>query len=111
MLQTIDANGVSVNSCYDSACRGSVIKKSCVDAFDKLGRAECHRPGPLTLFGVGDKTTICEHGEWSITIPLKDGKNVRIRGMVLDKVTSTFPEFELGRIEQDIQKNYAKPSP
>ena len=40
MLQTIDTTGVSVNMCYDSASCSSVIKKSCVDAFERLGRVE-----------------------------------------------------------------------
>ena len=108
MLQTIDGNGVSVNACFDSACRGSVIRWALVDALSRLGRAECIQPGPLILIGVGNRTTTSEHGEWSVTLPLRNGKNVKIKGIVLDEVTSTFPELELGAIESDIRAKCRK---
>ena len=45
--------------------------------FDKLiglGKANQELPGPITLSGVGDNKTICQHGVYKISLPLSGGK-------------------------------------
>ena len=108
MLQTIDVNNLHVNLFFDSGCGDIVVKKSAVDELLKQGRAEQKVKGPLILKGVGDKTTICEHGMWSVKLPLRNGGDATLTGYCLDKVTATFPIFNLQEIEKDLRAKCKK---
>ena len=103
MLQTINVGGKRLNLFYDSGCGDIVVKKSAVDALLSLGRAKQVIPGPITLFGVGDKKTECEHGIYSIRLPLKNGMDATLSGVCLDRVTSAFPKYALKEVEKDVR--------
>ena len=106
MLQTINVEDISLNIFYDSGCGDIVIKKSAVDALIRAGRAELQIPGPIPLKGVGDTVVWCEHGVYSIRLPLQSGKEAVLSGVCLDQVTSDFPYFDLDSIEKDLRDKY-----
>ena len=98
MLQTINIEGKKFNLFFDSGCGDMVIKKSAVDCLIELGRAKLEVPGPITLFGVGDQKSICEHGAYSVRLPISNGREVILSGLCLDKVTSEFPRYFLKKV-------------
>ena len=106
MLQTIEIHGKKLNLFYDTGCSDLVCKKNAVEALSKVGRANQILKGPLPISGVGDKTTICEHGLYNVRIPLHNGSEANLSGICLDKITSKFPLYPLEEVEQDIHKTY-----
>ena len=105
MLQTIRVGTFTLRIFFDTGCYDMVVRKGAVDLLAKLGLAKNIRKGPILLSGVGDHTSCTDHGRFLITLPLYNGQNVNLSGLCLDKLTSTFPEIELGRAEEDIQKD------
>ena len=106
MLQTIKIENIKFNIFFDNGCGDMVIRKSAVDVLERLGKAKNVEKGPLILGGVGDIKTICAHGRYQITLPLYDGKEIKLTGMCLEKLTSTFPTFLLGEAEKDLIKTF-----
>ena len=66
----INVEGSHFNHFFDSGCV-MIIKKSAVDCLMRLGRAKLAAPGPITPSEVGDTKSICEHGAYSVRLPLK----------------------------------------
>ena len=106
MFQTIKQEGRNLNLFYDTGCRDSVSQKSTVDFFKGKGLAIQERKGPLPLYGVGDKKSICPHGRYQITLTLADGSDAKISGICLDKITTTFPKFPLKDVENEFQQAF-----
>ena len=108
MLQTIKVEEKRFNIFYDSGCGDLVIKKSAIDALLKMGRAKLKVPGPIIMSGVGDHKSVCEHGIYSIRLPLKNGFEAVFSGVCLDRVTSIFPKYKLKEVERDIKEHCKK---
>ena len=106
MLQTIKVENNKLNLFFDTGCGDIVIKKSAVDALILIGRAELQIPGPIPLKGVGDTVVWCEHGVYSIRLPLKSGSDATLSGVCLDQVTSVIPILNLDTMENDIRDGY-----
>ena len=81
-----------------------VISKPAVDKLMKLGRAVQLIEGPLNLRGVGDTIVVSEHGLFTVYLPLRNGRNAVLTGICLDKITSTFPSYDLAVVEGEIRK-------
>ena len=67
-----------------------------------MGRAMI-RPGPIDLKGVGDQTSTCFDGVYSISLPLSNGGNAILTGLCLPRVTSHFPEYQLRVAGDDLK--------
>ena len=106
MLQTIQVASKKLNLFYDGGCGDSTSKKSAVDFLSKIGRAHQTLKGPLILNGVSDINVICQHGEWSVTLPLHNGEDFTMRGICLDKITSEFPTYTLKKLEDDVHHHF-----
>ena len=106
MFQTIKQEGRNLNLFYDTGCRDSVSQKTTVDFLKGKGRAIQEKKGPLPLYGVGDKKSICPHGRYQITLTLADGSDAKISGICLDKITTTFPKFPLKEVENEFQQAF-----
>ena len=106
MLQTIQIEGKQFNVLYDSGCGDLVSRRGAVSTLEKMGRASREIPGPLTIIGVGNHKTVCEHGVYKLRIPLYDGKDINISGLCLNKVTQDFHIYNMHEVEKDIQKQY-----
>ena len=106
MLQTISVDGKKLNLFYDTGCSDMVCKKEAVDCLSKAGRAKNILRGPLTISGVGDKKSICDHGKYQIPLPLVSGKNVNLSGICIDKITGIFPPYPLSDVERDIHQAF-----
>ena len=106
MFQRIKVEDKSFNLFFDSGCGDMVIRKTALDSLQKMGRTKNIRKGPLTINGVGNTRTICEHGRFRITLPLFNGPNVNLTGICLDEITCKFPIYCLGEAEMDIWKSY-----
>ena len=106
MFQTIKQEGRNINLFYDTGCRDSVSQKSTVDFLKGKGLAIQERKGPLPLYGVGDKKSICPHGRYQVTLTLADGSDAKISGICLDKITTTFPKFPLKDVENEFQQAF-----
>ena len=79
-LQTINVEGSHFNLFFDSGCVDMIIKKSAVDCLMRLGRAKLEAPCPITPSGVGNTKSICEHGAYSVRLPLKGGRDAVLSG-------------------------------
>jgi len=106
MLQTIEIQGEKFNLFYDTGCSDLVAKKDAITTLEKMGRATNIYSGVLTLSGVGDNQTSCEHGLYSVKLPLHDGREVHLSGICLDKITSKFPKYPLKEVEDDIHRAF-----
>ena len=51
-----------------------VCKKKAVDKLIVQNRAKHLVQGPVTLTGVGEKTSVCEYGRYQVILPLHDKK-------------------------------------
>ena len=98
MFQTIVIEGHKFNLFFDNGCGDMVIKKSALDILLGLNRATLEKPGPIPLSGVGDLVSWCQHGKYSVRLPLKGGGDVELTGLCLDKVTCTFPTYPLAKV-------------
>ena len=104
-LQTIGVDSQNaLNLFFDGGCGDLVIKKTAVDILLSIGRAILEVPGPLMLKGVGDKITVSEHGAYSICLPLKNGQNIIMSGICLDRVTTEFQTYSLSKVNRDIRQ-------
>ena len=102
MFQTIDVDGHELNLFFDNGGGKIIVKKSALEILKKLGRANCPRPGPASMFGVGGVETACEDGIFDISLPLRDGTNGLFSGVCMDTVTMDFPVYPLREVERDI---------
>ena len=91
ILQTIKIGDKLYNIFFDGGCMNSISEKNATDILVSEGRAEQTLEGPLTLYGVNEQKSVCEHGKYKITLPLRNGKNARIQGICVDKITETMP--------------------
>lgn len=107
-FQTIDIQGMKINIFYDSGCGDLVVRKDTIDKLVKIGVAKKEHDGPITLNGVGNQTSICEHGIYSVCLPLKDGNEAKMSGVCVTNVTLPFPKYPLGTVEDHIRKEVAK---
>ena len=104
ILQTVKCNDERYNVFYDSGCRRSCAMNS---AIARLGnRARELNKGPTTISGVGGLTAVSPHGTFVWKLPLKNGKNATMKGVSLEKITETFPNYPLGAIEDDIVNDF-----
>ena len=68
-----------------------------------MGRAKLEIPGPIALSGVGDQKSVCEHGIYSVGLPINSGCDAIFSGLCLDKVTAEFPKFPLKQVAKELK--------
>ena len=56
------------------------------------------------MSGVGDVQSVTPHGLWSICLPLRNGCNIVITGVCMEKVTAEFPNYELRDVEREVRQ-------
>ena len=106
IFQTIRVKNDDYNLFYDGGCGAGVLMKMAVDKLVAEKRGKQTVKGPITLYGVNEQKSTCEHGKYQIALPLHDGQTARIHGICVDKITSTFPIYPLHEIEKDIHQVY-----
>ena len=102
-FQTIDVEGLQFNIFYDSGCGDLVISKDCRNRLTSIGRAKLEHDGPITLNGVGNQTSVCDLGVFSIQIPLNGGVDARMCGICVETITTPFPKYPLEKVEKDFR--------
>ena len=107
MFQNILVNGHKELLFFDGGC-GDLV--SSWEAVQRLGgNAKQLFKGPIPLGGVGDMKIESPHGIYRIALPLHNGKHATMSGVVLDQVTSEFPEYTLNTdIWSDIKSEYKR---
>ena len=106
VLQTIEVDGKQYTMFYDNGCKKSVIK---YEATQRLGtnRTKQIISKPIPVGGVGGVTTQSIHGIYTFTLPLATNIDVKMTGVCLDTLTSTFPLYPLqGKVENDIIQSW-----
>ena len=105
ILQTIDVNNQQYNIFYDSGCGDMVSRYS---AIKRLGRrAEQEYRGPVQLGGVGGVKAESKYGIYQVKLPLCSGSDAILPGICLEKLTESFPTYQLqGKVMQDIISSY-----
>ena len=106
ILQTIDIDGEKFNIFFDNGCREFCARIEAIEKLMKLGRARLVKSGPTTLIGVCDQKSVSEHGIYEVSLPMFDGKNAVMSGIVVDQVTGEFPRYRLGNVERDIHEEF-----
>ena len=102
ILQTIKIGDKLYNIFFDGGCMNSISEKNATDILVSEGRAEQTLKGPLTLYGVNEQKSVCEHGKYKIALPLRNGNDARIEGICVDKITETMPTYPLTQINNDL---------
>ena len=92
-LQTICIGNLLINLFFDSGCGDLVIRKECCDKLKSLGRANQESPGPIVVHGVGNQKSICEHGVYSVKLPLNDNETAWMCGICVDERAMPFPIY------------------
>ena len=108
MLQTIRIGDKDFNIFFGSGCGDLISRREAVKQLEKMGRANNEVPGSISLTGVGDSKTVCQHGIYKVRLTLHDGKDINISGLCLDKVTTDFPKYQLREVQTDIHNEYQK---
>ena len=93
---------------YDNGCKNSVIR---YEATQQLGinRAKQIVSKPVPVGGVGGVTTQSTRGIYTFTLPLATNIDVKMTGVCLDTLTTTFPLYPLqGKVEDDIQRSWSE---
>ena len=104
MLQWIKVNGQSFLVFFDSGCNNLLITK---DAQTRLGlNAKQIYDGTVTVGGVSGFSVESRHGACQISLPMYNGKNAVMSGLVIDKITEEFPTYPLDQVEKDIHNEY-----
>ena len=106
MFQRIAVLRFEFNVFYDGGCSDMVISKRALDILISLSRAKLILQGPLLLKGVGDVESVCPYGRFEIILPLHNGKEAKMSGICLDKITGTFDPVSLKAAENDLRENY-----
>ena len=104
-LQTIEIQGVKLNLFFDSGCGDMIVKKSAVEKLAAFGGAKQIVSQPIVLSGVGDQKFVCNKGACTVCLPLFSGENALLTGLCLPKITTEFPTYHLGSVENEIRKN------
>ena len=107
MLQTILVGNKPFKLFYDNGCNSMVCRKGGVDILKKQNRAICTKEGPMTISGVSGIQAVCPHGEYTIKLPLANGEDADMTGLCLDRVTNTFPTYNLKEVESDIRNCFS----
>ena len=106
---TCDEEGEVFNIFFDNGCRESVITFDAVERLKNLGRVLKEIAGNVALGGVGGGIAVqSPHGERQVSLPLANGMEAIIGGMVIDQITNEFPIYPLTEAERDIRKEYGK---
>ena len=110
-LQSIRIGEISAsfNLFFDNGCGDLVIKTSAMQRLASVGRAFQVIAGPLTIMGVGGQTCISYDGVYAICLPLANGQNAILSGLVLPTLTGAFPMYELSNVEKDIHQKCQEP--
>ena len=108
MLQTIRVGDKNLRLFYDTGCGDMVCRKEAIDWLEKENKAQNILSGPLTISGVGDKTSISEYGKYEVSLPLSNGNNAKLSGICIDKITGTFPPYPFVEVENDIREHFAR---
>ena len=91
----------------DNGCGKSAFTKDAVDSL--AGNAAQVFDGSVKLGGVGGLEMETPHGEYQISLPLADGKNAKLTGIVLDQITHPFPTYTLnGEVESNIHSAFER---
>ena len=106
VLQTVLVEGEELNMFFDSGCGDLVCSKTGISKLEQKSRANLIVPGPIQLGGVGDITTISQHGVYKVNLSLWNGESICMRGVCLDQVTCKFPKYPLEKVEKDIRDSY-----
>ena len=104
ILQTIRVGNENYNLFYDGGCGASVLMKTAVDKLVEANLGKQTVKGPITLYGVNEQKSMCEHGKYQVALPLYNGQTARLHGICVDKITSTFPTYPLHEIGKDIHQ-------
>ena len=105
MFQWIKVNNEPFLVFYDSGCSDLLITH---DAKTRLGyNATQIYDGTVSVGGVGGCAIESPHGACEVSIPLHNGRNAVMRGLVIDKITEEFPTYVLNtEVEGDIRAEY-----
>ena len=105
-LQSMNIEGdtLSFNLFFDNGCGDLVVSSSAVKRLAAIGRAIQIIAGPLTIKGIGGQTCISHDGVYAICLPLFNGQNAVLSGLVLPTITGKFPTYQLTNVENDIRK-------
>ena len=101
---SIEGDNFSFNLFFDNGCGDLVVSSSAVRRLAALGRAVQVIAGPLTIRGVGGQTCVSHDGVYAICLPLFNGHNAVLSGLVLPTITGKFPTYQLTNVENDIRQ-------
>ena len=108
-FQTIEvAPGLNLTLFYDNGCGDAIISKDACEKLKELGKAKLDFPGPLIIKGVNKQESSCPHGQWTIDLPLKNGREAKLSGLCLDAITEPFPMYPLEQVEKDIRSDISR---
>ena len=104
LLQKVVINQNVFNIFYDTGCSDFIIKQS---AIKMLGKFSSQESSHSTLIGGVGNSTAATLGTYNITIPMGNGQLAKLRGVCMEKITSTFPRYPLTEVFNYICQSYS----
>ena len=90
---------------FDSGCSDFIIKHS---AIKMLGKNATQESSQITsIGGVGNISTQTTLGTYNVQIPMMNGQLASLRGVCMEKITTTFPRYLLTEVFQHICQTYS----
>ena len=99
MFSLVKGKTRPLNTFYDSGCSDCVWKEG-VPGNEIKGVIT--QPGPFLMGRVGD-TRVKANNEYLCLMDLVDGRKQLIHGLSVDKITGTFPTFNLTEVEKELK--------
>ena len=107
MFQMIKVNGQTFMLFFDNGC-GDIVMTH--DAVNRLGaNAKQVFDGMVSLGGVGGVGVESPYGAYEISLPLANGRNAVMSGLVIEQITNKFPDYVLDTdVQCDIITEFVK---
>ena len=107
MFQRIHINGETFLLFFDNGCGEIVMTNNAVQRLK--GNAKQVYQGSVKLGGVGGVGVESPYGAYEISLPLANGRNAVMSGLVIEQITNDFPNYVLDTdVQRDIVSEFVK---
>lgn len=103
LLQTICIDDIPYTIFFDNGCSDFIVKRS---AIQSLGSKASQLSAQVTQIGGVGQTSLQTFGTYNIKIPTHDGQVASLNGISLDSITTTFPQYPLMNVFNDIAQSF-----
>ena len=105
ILQPYPLKGRTYNLMFDTGCQKFVCRSDAVNALPEEYKTNT-KPGPIYISGVGCQHVESTQGQFTIRLPIHDGRLVSFNGICLDVITGAMPPYPYKEVRKTIVADY-----